>query len=398
MDGVGRGVRSRGRLGFAARADAFRQLHRHGHQQRRHSVPNVEVVATNEATQVTYTATQQRRGPLHDLGAAHRHVQGPGAGGELPALRDQSDQARVGPERARRHHDARSGPASRSRSPRVSPILQTQDAVVGEVISETTIERMPLNGRNFSQLSLLLPGVMTTAPDTFTEPKNFGAGRPYVNGQREQENNYTLDGVDMNEPIDNLLPYQPSPDALAEVRVETNNYSAEFGNVAGAVIGSTIKSGTNDFHGNRFEVLARQQHGRQLVGQQPRPAPKKSELSQHIFGGTIGGPIVRNKLFFFGDYQASSATGRASRWGRWRPEAWRRGDFSGVGVTIRDPRTGLPFPGNQITVEPVQPDRARGARQPDSCIRCRTGRATRTTWSRPFLTSSAPIRATPKST
>ena len=74
-----------------------------------------------------------------------------------------------------------------------------------------------------------------------------------MNGQREQENNYMLDGIDMNEPIDNLLPYQPSPDALAEVRVETNNYSAEFGNVAGALIGSTIKSGTNQFRGTGFE-------------------------------------------------------------------------------------------------------------------------------------------------
>ena len=125
---------------------------------------------------------------------------------------------------------------------------------------------MPLNGRNFSQLSLLLPGVVTTEPDSFTQPKNFGSGRPYVNGQREQANNYMLDGIDMNEPIDNLLPYQPSPDALAEIRVETNNYSAEFGNVAGAVINSTIKSGTNEFHGNALRVLARQQPGRQHAG------------------------------------------------------------------------------------------------------------------------------------
>ena len=74
-----------------------------------------------------------------------------------------------------------------------------------------------------------------------------------MNGQREQENNYTLDGIDMNEPIDNLLPYQPSTGCARGSGVETNNYSAEFGNVAGAMIGSTIKSGTNEFHGNAFE-------------------------------------------------------------------------------------------------------------------------------------------------
>ena len=110
-----------------------------------------------------------------------------------------------------------------------------------------------------------------------------------------------LDGVDMNDAIDNLLPYQPSPDALAEVRVDTNNYSAEFGNVAGAVIGSTIKSGTNEFHG-MLRVLARQQHGREFMGQQPGGA-KKAELQQHVFGATLGGPIVRDKMFFFGDYE-----------------------------------------------------------------------------------------------
>ena len=150
---------------------------------------------------------------------------------------------------------------------------------MGEVISETTIQDMPLNGRNFSQLSLLLPGVVTTEPDSFTQPKNFGAGRPFVNGQREQANNYTLDGVDMNEPIDNLLPYQPSPDALAEVRVETNNYSAEFGNVAGALIGSTIKSGHQRVPRQRVRVLARQQHGREHLGQQPRDSGRQEGRS-----------------------------------------------------------------------------------------------------------------------
>jgi hypothetical protein len=120
--------------------------------------------------------------------------------------------------------------------------------------------------------------------------------------------------------IDNLLPYQPSTDALAEVRVDTNNYSAEFGNVSGAVIGSTIKSGTNEFHGNVFEYwrdssLAANSWGNNRVV----PAAKKAELSQHIFGATLGGPIIKNKLFFFGDYQGFIRTGRASSPSRWHP-------------------------------------------------------------------------------
>src|SRR5438093_5603660 len=135
----------------------------------------------------------------------------------------------------------------------VSPLLQTETATVGEVISGTTVNALPLNGRNTGQLALLLPGTVTVNPRSFTNIRNFGGGRPYVNGNREQTNNYMLDGVDMNESIDNLVAYQPAPDALAQISVETNNYSADLGNVAGAVINNVVKSGTNDLHGNLFD-------------------------------------------------------------------------------------------------------------------------------------------------
>ena len=165
MDGVGRGVRSRGRLGVAARADAFRQRHRHGHQQRRLSVPNVEVVATNQATQVAYTASSNDQGlyTITALPIGTYIVRADGA--ELPAVRDEPIKLESG-QTARVDITLQVGATEQVEVTGVTPILQTQDAVVGEVISETTIERMPLNGRNFSQLSLLLPGVMTTAPDT----------------------------------------------------------------------------------------------------------------------------------------------------------------------------------------------------------------------------------------
>jgi Carboxypeptidase regulatory-like domain len=310
------------------------------------SVPDVEVVATNEATQVKYTAKSNDQG-LYTISALPigTYVVRATAAQFRPfqtnAIRLESGQT------ARIDITLAVGAAEQVEVTAVSPILQTQNAVVGEVISGTTIDRLPLNGRNFSQLSLLLPGVITTEPDSFTQPKNFGAGRPFVNGQREQTNNYTLDGVDMNEPIDNLLPYQPSPDALAEVRVETNNYSAEFGNVAGAVIGSAIKSGTNQFRGNVFEYW-RDSSMAANSWENNRAGATKAELSQHIFGGTFGGPIIRNKVFFFGDYQTFKRDRPSELVRTVAPEAWRRGDFSGVAVTIRDPVTGQPFPGNQI--------------------------------------------------
>src|SRR5438093_4447107 len=123
-----------------------------------------------------------------------------------------------------------------------SPVLQTETATVGEVISGATVTGLPLNGRNTGQLSLLLPGVVTPNPSAFTEIRNFGSGRPFVNGNREQTNNYTFDGVDMNESIDNLVAYEPSPDGLAEISVETNNYAAGPGNAAGAGSRNRTKS------------------------------------------------------------------------------------------------------------------------------------------------------------
>src|SRR5437870_2209734 len=183
-----------------------------------------------------------------------------------------------------------------------SPLLQTESVTVGEVISGTTVVALPLNGRNTGQLSLLLPGVVSVNPGSFTNIRNFGGGRPYVNGNREQTNNYMLDGVDMNESIDNLVAYQPSPDALAQISVETNNYSADLGNVAGAVINNVVKSGTNDLHGNLFD-FARNSRFDATSWSFNRSAADKPDRTQQIFGGTVGGPIVRDRIFFFGDYQ-----------------------------------------------------------------------------------------------
>jgi hypothetical protein len=316
-------------------------------------ITDVDVVATNQATQVTYSAKTNSDGlytiPALPIGTYKIRAQAQGfRPHETNVIQLESGQ------NARVDIPIQVGIEQNVEVTGVSPILQTQDAVVGEVISETTIKGMPLNGRNFSQLSLLLPGVMTTAPDTFAEPKNFGQGRPYVNGQREQENNFTLDGVDMNEAVDNLLPYQPSPDALAEVRVETNNYSAEFGNVAGAVIGSTIKSGTNDYHGNGFEYW-RDSSMAANTWDNNRAHAEKAKLKQHIFGGTFGGPLVRNKIFFFGDYQGFTRDRPGQQVVTVAPVAWRNGDFSAVNVTIRDPQTGQPFPGNIIPLTRFSP-------------------------------------------
>ncbi|HVR69964.1 MAG TPA: carboxypeptidase-like regulatory domain-containing protein, partial [Vicinamibacteria bacterium] len=219
-----------------------------------------------------------------------------------------------------------------------APVLQTESATVGEVLSGTTVQALPLNGRNTGQLTLLLPGVVTPNPGSFSQQtRNFGGGRPYVNGNREQTNNYMMDGVDMNESIDNLVAYQPSPDALAEISVETNNYSADVGNVAGAVINNVIKSGTNAFHGNVFEFYRDSSLDANSWANNRSSAPRP-ERTQHIFGGTLGGPLVKNKVFFFANYQGTVLDRPGTQTVSVAPAAWRNGDLSSVSAVIRDPR------------------------------------------------------------
>jgi hypothetical protein len=230
----------------------------------------------------------------------------------------------------------------------IAPVLQTENTTVGQVITGNTTTNLPLNGRNFQQLTLLVPGSVTPSVNSFTtlSPGAFG-GRPYVNGHREQTNAFLVDGISVDETIDNRIGYKPNVDAIGEFRVETSNTSAEFGNVAGAIVNVTLKSGTNQFHGNVFEFFRNDKLDANLWLNN-RTNAAKQKLRQNIYGGTIGGPIVKNKLFFFFAYQgyAQRTGGGAVR--TVAPAAWRVGDFSSVATPIRDPLTGSPFTNNQI--------------------------------------------------
>jgi hypothetical protein len=235
-----------------------------------------------------------------------------------------------------------------------APVLQTESATVGEVISGNTVQSLPLNGRNVGQLALLLPGTVTYNPRGFTNIGSVNMNRPFVNGNREQTNNFTVDGLDVNETIDNRVSYQPSPDALAEISVETNNYAADVGNVGGALVSNVLKSGANQIRGNVFEFYRNSDFDANTWENNRSGAPRQ-ERKQHIFGATLGGPILRDRLFFFADYQGSRQDAPGSGTASVAPEAWRRGDLSSVNVVIRDPLTGLPFPNNQIPADRISP-------------------------------------------
>ncbi len=318
------------------------------------AIPGATVTATNQATNVDYTATSNGTGN-YDITSLPVGVYVIKA--ELAQFKTSATKPIQAEARQTIRIDFKLELGSVQETVQVtgeSPVLQTETATVGEVISGTTLVALPLNGRNTGQLSLLLPGVVTPNPGSFTGSRNVGSGgRPYVNGNREQTNNYTIDGVDMNETIDNLVAYQPSPDALAEISVETNNYSADTGNVAGAVISNVIKSGTNRFKGNAFEFYRNSTMDANSFFNN-RSHAAKPDRKQNIFGGTVGGPLVKNKLFFFGNYQGTRFEAPGSEVVAVAPESWRRGDLAGASV-ITDPVTKLPFPNNQIPQARIAP-------------------------------------------
>ena len=214
------------------------------------------------------------------------------------------------------------------------PLLQTETMQLGSVISGRSTVEIPLATRNYIELTELAPGVLaTTNPSSMNSgQRTTGGGRPYVNGNRKEANNFQLDGLDMNQISDNLTSYQPSVDAIQEFDMITHNAPAQFGDFQGGIINVSLKSGTNSFHGNVFEFFRNDKLNANNWGRKWLPVPlPRAPLRWNMFGGTIGGPIRKSKLFFFGDYQGQrfdnpTATVAASV----VPTAFRNGDFSAL--------------------------------------------------------------------
>ena len=210
-----------------------------------------------------------------------------------------------------------------------APLLQTEDAQLGTVIDSRTNTQLPLATRNYVQLTLLAPGAVTTNAGGFKGAMTtFDSSRPFINGNREQTNNFLLDGLDNNQVSDNLVAYAPSVDAIQEFNEITQNASAEFGNFMGGITSVSIKSGTNKLHGSAFEFfrndkLNANQWSNNFQG------VAKAPLRDNMFGGTLGGPAIKDKLFIFGDYQGTrwynpASTNSTSLF----TEKERKGDFS----------------------------------------------------------------------
>ncbi len=210
-----------------------------------------------------------------------------------------------------------------------APLLQTESTQLGSVLDARTNAQLPLATRNYVQLTLLTAGSVHPDPSSFESGQTTAAsGRPYVNGNREQANNFILDGMDNNQVSDNLVGYAPSVDAIQEFNEITQNAPSEFGNFMGGIVSTSIKSGTNQFHGDVFEFFRNDVLNANSWSNNFTDSPR-AKLRWNEFGGILGGPIKRDKLFFFVDYQGSrfdnpSSTGTASVF----TQQERNGDFS----------------------------------------------------------------------
>ncbi|WP_114209373.1 TonB-dependent receptor [Acidisarcina polymorpha] len=213
-----------------------------------------------------------------------------------------------------------------------APILNTNDPTLGTTFTSNTIQNFPLNGLDFSALTLYVPGSVSTAGTSGTtsiERSTYYTDSPNLNGNRAQANNYTLDGIDMNETQNNLISYSPAPDALAEVRVLTANSPADYGNVNGGGVVSVLKSGSNQFHGSAYGYTQNANfNANTWFNNHQNPKLPINPFSQSQFGGTFGGPIKRDKLFFFVDYLGARFHQGGTTTASVLTAAMRNGDYS----------------------------------------------------------------------
>lgn len=229
-----------------------------------------------------------------------------------------------------------------------SAAINTEDGSLGQVIEGKAMVELPLAARRYTDLTLLVPG----ATESTLDANLRGPGWLVVNGNSHAQNNFILDGFDNNQGTTNLQSrsaqvVQPSPDTLSEVKVMTNNFSAEFGRAAGAVVNASIKSGSNEFHGagwwyNRDAALAANSWRSNLIG-----APK-DQLKWNQTGGAVGGRVVRDKLFFFADYEGFFSRTSGTQITQIPTAAMKQGDFSQYTFQVLDPSGNAPFPQNRV--------------------------------------------------
>lgn len=212
-------------------------------------------------------------------------------------------------------------------------LLHTEDATVGAVIDTRRITDLPLNGRNFLELAGLVPGVTSGQPTGRNRDRGGGIS---VNGNRSEDNAYQLDGVSNSDSWDNGIVFKPNIDSIQEFKIMVNNYSPEFGKAAGGQINIVTKSGTNAFHGAVYEFHRNDAvQARNLFQRDPNFVNSSGQFVappfiQNQFGGAIGGPIVKERTFFFADYEGFRQRRGQTSLSSVPDATFKRGDFSGI--------------------------------------------------------------------
>lgn len=258
-------------------------------------------------------------------------------------------------------------------SDNLQPLLDTEDSTLATTLNSNAIGNIPINGRNWASLTLFTPGSIATNPSSFGGAGNAnsiernqnggGNSQAMVNGNRAEGNSYLLDGIEINETLNNLVGYNPNPDAIEQLQVISANAPAEYGNVNGGDVLAVTKSGTNQYHGSAGIFLENYlMDANTWANKNSSPIIARNPYTQTQFSATLGGPIKKDKLFFFVDFfgtryhkggQASASVLSAKM---------RTGDFSelldpaimGAGNTIQlyDPTNGnAPFVNNQIPIK-----------------------------------------------
>jgi Carboxypeptidase regulatory-like domain len=232
-----------------------------------------------------------------------------------------------------------------------TPLVQSSSSELGTTVTNEQIEALPLNGRNFVNLTRTIPGVLRGIPGANIDGAGSLAWRASAsfsaNGQRPRDNNYMLDGVDNNETWLQTVVIFPSVDALDEFKMQTSTYSAEYGRSLGGVVNLQIKSGTNNLHGSGFEFMRNDAFdANNFFNNKNNRA--KPDFKQNQFGGTVGGAVFRDRTFFFTDYQGHRETQGQTFLSTVPTLAMRNGDFSELTRVIYDPTSNQPFAGNVI--------------------------------------------------
>src|SRR5262245_23046247 len=206
----------------------------------------------------------------------------------------------------------------------VSPVISSEDAALGNVVEQKKIVELPLNGRDYLQLAQLQPNVFAPAQNSTL---GFRGGFN-VSGNSEIANNYIHDGIDNNDETTNQPSHRPILDGVREFRVLTGTYGAEYGRQAGGQVIVTTKSGTNNFHGSAFEF-----HRNSVFDARNFFAPTKPSFRRNQYGGVLGGPIRKDKTFFFAGYEGQRRGQQEAGLANVPTLAMRQGDFSAVPIS-----------------------------------------------------------------